>query len=310
MRILFMGSDAFAVPAIEALARSPHLVLACVTQPDRPQGRGRKVKPCPAKDAAERLGIPTLTPERIGDAFEEIAARAPELIVVAAYGQYIPSRLLNLPPKGCINIHPSLLPRYRGAAPIQWAVANGETETGVTIAEVTPKMDAGPILLQQSHPIFPGDTALTLESRLANAGAELMLEAIRLIENGEVRRTPQDEASATWARKLTKEDGRLDWRRPATELHNQIRGFVPWPGSFGSFQGRRIAVLASRAEEGSGAPGEILEASRNGPLVACGQGALRLLSVQPEGKREMSGADWARGARVSPGDRLDVDTSA
>lgn len=304
MRVLFMGSDAFAVPAIEALAGSGHALVACITQPDRPQGRGRQIKPCPAKIAAERLGIPTLTPERIADAAESVQELAPDLIVVAAYGQYIPSQILRVPPRGCINIHPSLLPKYRGAAPIQWAVANGDTETGVTIVDVTPRMDAGPILLQERHPIHPEDTAVTLELRLSHAGAELLLQAIQQIEAGSVERRPQDESLATWARKLEKKDGLLEWARPAKELHNRVRGFQPWPGTFCILQGKRLAVLETRVEPAGGVPGHIVDLNPEGPLVACGADGLRILRVQPEGKRPMSGADYARGARLAIGSAI------
>lgn len=301
MRILFIGSDSFAVPAVEALAKSEHALLACVTQPDRPQGRGRQLKPCPVNAYAESAGIPTLTPEKIGDACEELAARAPDLIVVAAYGQYIPRRILALPKKGCINIHPSLIPKYRGAAPIQWAVANGETETGVTILEVVPQMDAGPILLQERHAIRPEDTTLTLEPRLAAAGAALMIEAIRQIGAGSVARVAQDESAVTWARKLEKNDGLLDWSQPARTLHNRVRGFQPWPGTYAIVNGKRLGISATRAESAHGAPGTILEIDRDGLLIACGVDALRLLTVQPEGKRAMSAADYARGARLTVG---------
>ncbi len=301
MRIIFMGSDAFAVPAVEALAKSGHALLACVTQPDRPQGRGRQLKACPVKAYAESADIPTLMPEKIGDATDQLAALGPELIVVAAYGQYIPRRILALPPRGCINIHPSLLPKYRGAAPIQWAVANGDTETGVTILEVVPKMDAGPILLQERHAIAPDETTLTLEPRLAAAGARLMLEAIRQLEDGSIARVAQDETAVTWARKLEKTDGLLDWSQPARALHNRVRGFQPWPGTYCMTSGKRLGVSATRVESASGAPGAILDLDRDGPLIACGAEALRLLTVQPEGKRPMSGADYARGARLAVG---------
>lgn len=302
MRIIFMGSDEFAVPAVEALVKSEHALLACVTQPDRPKGRGRHLKPCPVKAVAESVGIPTLTPEKIGDATDELAAFAPDLIVVAAYGQYIPRRVLAVPPRGFINIHPSLLPRYRGAAPIQWAIANGDTETGVTILEVIPRMDAGPILLQERHPIHPDDTTLTLEPRLAAAGAALMLEAIRRIEEGSITRVEQDESAVTWARKLEKADGRLDWAQPARTLHNRVRGFQPWPGTYCIASERRLAIMLTRVDAGRDAPpGTILEVDSEGLLVACGDSALRLLIVQPEGKRPMPAADYACGARLSRG---------
>ncbi len=303
-RIVFMGSDAFAVPAVEALLASEHQLAACVAQPDRPSGRGRHLTPCPVKACAVSAGIPVLAPEKIGDAYGELAALAPDLIAVAAYGQYIPRRIIELPPLGCINIHPSLLPRYRGAAPIQWAVANGDTETGVSIIDVTARMDAGPILLQERHPIFPEDTTPTLEPRLAKAGAALLLEAIRRLASGAAVRLPQDESAVTWARKLEKADGLLDWLQPARSLHNRVRGFQPWPGTYCTVSGKRLGVSATRAERASGEPGAILDLGGDGPLIACGSDALRLLVVQPEGKRSMSGADYARGARLGVGARF------
>lgn len=301
LRILFMGSDAFAVPAVRALHASSHRLMACVTQPDRPQGRGRGLRACPVNATAAALGVPTLTPERIADAADQIAALAPDLTVVAAYGQYIPRSIISCPRLGTINIHPSLLPRYRGAAPIQWAVANGDTETGVTILDVIPRMDAGPILLQERHPIYDEDTTLTLEPRLAELGATLVLQAIEQLESGVAVRRPQDEAAVTWARKLVKTDGALDWSQPARALHNRVRGFQPWPGTYGIVWGRRLNILATRMETAHGAPGTILDLGRDGPLIACGADALRLLIVQPEGRRAMPGADYARGARLSIG---------
>jgi methionyl-tRNA formyltransferase len=297
LKVVFMGSDAFAVPAVEALHGSGHDLAACVTQPDRPQGRRLQVRACPVKARAEALGVATLTPEKVGEAIDALAALAPDAIVVAAYGQYLPRRLLALPRLGAINIHPSLLPAYRGAAPIQWAVANGDTGTGVTILEVSPRMDAGPILLQERHPIAPDDTTPTLEARLSALGARLMLDALALLERGAATRTPQDESRVSWARKLEKGDGLLDWTRPAVELHNRVRGFQPWPGTYCRVSGQRLGVLKTEVEAVCGAPGTILAITGAGPLIACGEGSLRLLSVHPEGRKPVSGADYLRGAR-------------
>lgn len=304
LKIIFMGSDGFAVPAVEALHSSSHGLLACVTQPDRPQGRGRHIQACPVKQRAEALGVPVLTPEKIGDAFDALATLRPELIVVAAYGQYIPHRIIELPRLGSINIHPSLLPKYRGAAPIQWAIAAGETETGVTILEVSPRMDAGAIFLQRMHPIDPADTALSLEPQLAALGAELMLDVVDLLERGVALRCPQDETAVTWARKLEKKDAQLDWKRTACELHNRVRGFQPWPGAFCLTCGGRLGIFRTAVETRNAEPGTLLELSGPGPLVACASGALRLLEVQPEGKRAMSGADYLRGCRLELGSVL------
>lgn len=307
MRVIFMGSAEFACPAVEALLGSRHELVACVTQPDRPKGRRLKVQPCPVRALAEAKGVRVLAPEAVDGAYDEIATLRPDLIAVAAYGQYIPGRLIDLPPRGAINIHPSLLPRYRGAAPIQWAVANGDTVTGVSILYVGRKMDAGDVILQQEHDIADGDTAATLAPRLARAGAELLVRAIDLIDTGHAHRTPQDEAKVTWARKLEKADGRIDWTLPALALHHRVRGFQPWPGSACEAQagsGHHLKVLRTRVEQGTGVPGTILDATGDGPLIACGENALRLLDVQPEGKRPMPGAAYLNGAHLPPGSRL------
>lgn len=304
MRILFMGSAEFACPALEALLGSRHEVVACVTQPDRPRGRHLKVAACPVKALATARGVRTLTPERIGDAYGELASLHPDLAVVAAYGQYIPARISDLPRHRSVNIHPSLLPRYRGAAPVQWALASGETMTGVSIQYVAPKMDAGDLVLQQEFEIRPDDTATTLEPRLARAGAELVLRAVDLLDAGHAHPTPQDEAKATWARKLEKSDAQLDWNQPAVVLHNRVRGFQPWPGAHCAVRGKQLKVLRTRVEAASGVPGSVLEGGAEGPLVACGTGALRLLEVQPEGRRAMAGGDYLRGAQLFTGDTL------
>ena len=298
MRVLFMGSAVFAVPAVAALLGSPHRLVACVTQPDRPKGRHLQLTPCPVKAFAEGHGLPVQTPERIADpaALAAVEALQPDLIAVAAYGQYLPSRLLAMARVACVNIHPSLLPKYRGAAPIQWAVAGGETVTGVTILHVSRKMDSGDIILQEPFPIGPEQTAGALEPLLAARGAELLLRALGQLEAGTAERRPQDEAGVTWARKLEKEDGRLIWEKDALALHHQVRGFQPWPGCFLEAGGRRIKVLATRVEAAAGPPGHVLSLDGAGPLVACGSGALRLLSVQPEGRPAMAGRDFLNGA--------------
>ncbi|HOW98192.1 MAG TPA: methionyl-tRNA formyltransferase [Kiritimatiellia bacterium] len=310
MRILFMGSGSVACPALRELAaRREDAVVAVVTQPDRPSGRRRELTACPAKSLALSLGLPVREPEKVGDPSEvdALKALAPDLIVVADYGQFLRPALLALPAKGAINIHPSLLPKYRGAAPIQWAVANGETEAGVTILHVTEKMDAGDILLQEKVPIRDEHTAATLTPLLAELGATLLIRAIESIRRGEATRRPQDEALATFAPKLTKEDGRVQWTLPAEAIRNRTRGFTPWPGSFAirpDGAGGLLRLLAVRVEPGAGEPGLVLECGPDGPLVACGENALRLLEVLPEGRKAMSGAEYARGYRLAPGLRF------
>ena len=307
MRILFMGSAEFACPAVRALLESRHHLVACVTQPDRPKGRHLKLTPCPVKALAEARGLPVLTPEKIAEpeALGAVAAWQPEVIVVAAYGQYLPARLLTLPTQACVNIHPSRLPRYRGAAPIQWAVASGDTMTAVSILHVARKMDAGDIILQKDYPIGEEDTAGSLEPKLADFGAELLLKALDLLEAGIAPCEPQDENAVTWARKLEKEDGRLDWRKPATRLRNEIRGFQPWPGAFTMIGGKRLKVLFARVEEKVGTPGTLLDVAGEGLLVACGENALRLLEVQPEGRPAMSGRAFLNGVGLRVGEQLE-----
>jgi methionyl-tRNA formyltransferase len=281
-------------------------VAAVVTQPDRPAGRKQQLTPCPVKAFAQERGIPVLSPEKIKDSLLELTALKADLFVVVAYGQYIPSAVLSLPKHGAINLHPSSLPKYRGSSPIQWAVANGDTRTGVTILYVSEKMDAGDIILQREVSIGFDDTSETLEPVLAVAGAELLMEAVEQIRNGTVQRHPQDDAAATEVRKLTKEDGKLDWTLSAASLRNRIRGFTPWPGCFCEMpDGHRLKVLCAAVEDRAGVPpGEILETAGRGLLVATGKGALRLLEVQPAGKCVMDGASYLRGYPLVQGIRL------
>lgn len=310
MRIVYMGTPRFAVPALEKLLGTPrHQVVAAVTQPDRPKGRHLHLAACPAKELAVARGLPVLTPERIGEAEGELRALAPDLIAVAAYGQFIPRGIRELAPAGCINIHPSLLPRYRGAAPIQWAVAQGDAVTGVTIMHVAKVMDSGDMILQTEVPIGPEETAAELETRLAAIGAGLLLEAIDLLAAGRAPRRPQDEAQATVAPKIRKEDGRIDWSRPALELFNRLRAFQPWPGAACEARGRTLKILHARVEnapDGCGdlPPGSIIAVDATGPLIACGRQALRLREVQPEGRASMPASAWLNGARLSTGDQL------
>lgn len=306
MRIVFFGSAPIGFPSLEALlASGQDEVVAAVTQPDRPAGRKQHLTACPVKTFAQERGLTVLSPDKIGESLAELAALESDLFVVVAYGQYIPQSVLELPKYGAINLHPSLLPKYRGSSPIQWAVANGDTVTGVTILYVSEKMDSGDILLQREVPIGPDDTSATLEPILAEAGAQRLMEAVEQIRNGTVRARVQDESLATEVRKLTKEDGRLDWTQPAGVLRNRIRGFVPWPGCFCELPGGTpLKVWRAAVEEGDGEPGAVLDASGGGPLIAAGKGALRLLEVQPAGKKVMDGASYLRGYPLPPGIRL------
>lgn len=308
MRVVFLGSGAFAIPSFEALIDAGHDVVALVTQPDREKGRGRSLAPPPLKPVAEARGIPVHQPRRVREpaALERLRALAPELQVVVAYGQILPRSVIEVPPRGTVNVHGSLLPKYRGAAPIQWAIVNGERETGVTTMLIDEGLDTGPTLLSRSLPIGAEETAADLEPRLARLGAEVLVETLNGLGAGTLQPVPQDHARATLAPIIKKEDGRIDWSQPADVLARRVRGFHPWPGTFATWRGQPLKVLRARPEAGATAtPGEIVETGRDGLLVACGQGTrLRLLEVQPESRRAMSAADFAAGARLAPGARF------
>ncbi len=311
--LVFMGTAELACASLHALAAAPRFqVLAVVTQPDRPKGRAGQLHPAPVKEAALRLGLSGLQPERARDpAFvQELCRLNPDLFVVVAYGQLLPSAILALPPLGCFNVHASLLPKYRGAAPIQWAILNDEAQTGVTIMRMAKKLDAGGILAQRATAITPDDTAATLHERLARIGAELLVGTLENIVNTKIIARPQVEAEATFARNITKEDGRLDWSQPARSLWNRVRAFVPWPGAFTSLPGgakpRTIKIRRASVEEAHlGAPGAVLQSDQSGILVACGTGgALRIHELQLEGARRLPAAQFLTGHHLHPGDRL------
>lgn len=301
MRIVYIGSGPVACPAFRALHESErHRTVRVVSQPDRPSGRKRRPAPCPLKALAESLGYEVCTPEsiRAPEAVQPLADVEPEAIVVADYAQFLPRSVLDLPPYGTLNIHPSLLPKYRGAAPVQWALINGDTETGVSIAYVTPAMDAGDIVLQRTCAIAPDDNAETLSQKLAGIGAELLLNALDGIEDGTASAIPQDDAAATFAPKLKKEDGRIDFNLSASALLHRIRGLYPWPGSFierPAWGADRVKVLRAEYAEGAGMPGEVLRCDPEGPVLACGKDAVQLTEVQPAGKKAMDGGAFCRG---------------
>ena len=302
-RLAFFGSPAWAVPVLEALARE-HDVALVVTQPDRPKGRGMRLAPSPVAATAERLGIPVAKPRRLRKD-QQIAARLRELdldaAVVAAYGQIIPEEMLKIPRYGFLNIHPSLLPKYRGAAPVNWALINGEPETGVSIMQLDAGMDSGPVYVQEKTTIGPHETAQELSERLRDRGVELLLDVLERLEEREPE--PQ-RGEPSYAPLLTKEDGRIRWEEPAGKVYDRHRGVQPWPGSWFEYGGRRVKVLKMRPAEGRGRPGEVLAVEPEDVLVAAGEGALRLIEVQPEGKRSMPAAAWARGYGVVPGTNL------
>jgi len=317
MRIIFTGSAPLACACLKALFQAGQdTIAAVVTQPDRPKGRHLKSSPCAVKALAEESGLPVLAPANVNspESVESIRALAPDLVVVVAYGQILKSALLNLPPMGCVNIHASLLPHYRGAAPIQWAVANGDDTTGVTSIFMNERMDAGDIIFRESLPIRPDDTAASMHDRIATLGGELLLKTLNALREGNAPRTPQNDADATFAPKLAKADGRIDWTCSAVDIYNRIRGFDPWPGTFcvcprrkdGLLRVKRAAVedLPAVAEK-KGTPGRIVDLGKTGPLVRTGEGALRLLELQPAGGKTMDGNAYLCGHRLAIGEQFE-----
>jgi methionyl-tRNA formyltransferase len=308
LRTVFMGTPRFAVPSLAPLAESVDVTLV-LCNPDRPAGRGRSMASPPVKEEAVRRGIPVFQPEkaRHPDAVARIAAEAPDLIVVVAYGHILPKSILDIPRLGCINVHASLLPKYRGAAPINWAVARGESVTGITIMRMDEGMDTGPMLHVREMPIGEEDTAETMFSRLSILGVEALREALRKLREGTLDETPQDAALATYAPMLKKEHGRIDWSRPAGEVRNLVRGMTPWPSAFALHAGKALKVFSSAVSGEFGAagePGEVVALGRDGIAVACGEGVLRLQVVQPEGGKAMNAWAYAQGRRVATGERL------
>jgi methionyl-tRNA formyltransferase len=310
MRILFCGTPHFAVPTFIHLLAQPDIEIAAViTQPDRPRGRGREISASPVKEAASAANIPVQQPEKIRspESRDILERLAPDCIVIIAYGQIIPAVLLSIPKLGWLNLHASLLPKYRGAAPINWAIANGETQTGVTSMRIDAGMDTGGILLQEEMDIAPEETAPELTESLAEAGAPLMLETLRGLAAGKLVARPQNNDEATYAPLLKKEDGRIDWSRPAQEIYNRMRGFAPWPGAYTSFRGQTCHLWAepfSLRGINVGAPGTIFQEDSQ-ILIACGHTTLlRLLSVKLEGRKQISAEEFANGARLTERERF------
>lgn len=300
MKILFMGTPEFAVPSLNALLGAGHTVCGVFTQPDKPKNRGMKLLPSPVKVCALSHEIPVFQPAKMrdGEALGYLRELDPELIVVAAYGKILPSEILDYPARGCINVHSSLLPKYRGAAPINWAILNGETVTGVTIMHMAPALDAGDIISQASTPIGADETAPMLTARLAELGAELLVSAVEAIGAGTAARTPQDEAGSTYAPMLSRELSPMDWNKPARTLHDQVRGLLPWPAAVAEFGGIRCKVFSTdiSLQTTDAAPGTILEAGKRGIDIACGGGTvLHIDELQADGGKRMKAADYLRG---------------
>lgn len=306
-----MGTAELACASLEVLMCQPDFaVLAVVTQPDRPKGRDLKMQPSPVKEVALRAQLPVLQPERARhESFvQELRSLQPDLIVVAAYGQILPQTILDLPGFGCLNVHTSLLPKYRGAAPIQWAILDGEAETGVTIMKMDAGLDTGDILTQQSTPIRAEDNSQILHDRLAKLGAALLVQTVRDYVAGKITPRPQPVEGASHARKISKEDGRLDWTKPAPALWNRIRAFTPWPGAFTHLTAQPrphlLKIWQAEVADQSGQPGEILSADKTGIVVACGEKALRILNLQREGGRRLTAQEFLAGHPLKPGDKL------
>lgn len=311
MRVVFFGTPQFAVPSLERLIQSPHDVVGVVTQPDRPRGRGQKVTDAPVKMTAVQHGIPVLQPARLRDpeVIDTLTRWAPDLGVVAAYGKILPESVLDLPRLGMINVHASLLPRYRGAAPVHRAVIDGMSETGVTIMRMVPALDAGGMFAKVTRPIGPDETSDVVERDLASRGASLLLEVIDDLAAGRAVEELQDHTQSTYAAKITKEEGLIDWMLPAGAIHNRVRGLYPWPHAFSYLNGERLIVMRSHvsAEPTNAAPGTIVDASSGAIHVATGYGERLVIDeVQPEGRRAMKAREYLAGHPIQPGTRFDV----
>jgi methionyl-tRNA formyltransferase len=307
MHLAFLGTPAFAVPTLEKCVEAGHEVLVVVTQPDRPRGRGQQAAAPPVKEAAARLGLPVYQPERVRrpEAVEFLRGLGVDAMVVVGYGQIIPQNVIDLAPLGIINVHASLLPKYRGAGPIQWAILNGETRTGVTTMRIDAGLDSGDMLLKAETEIGLDETAIELARRLAVMGADLLVETLAGLAGGSIVFEKQDSAHATYAPLLKKEDGRIDWSRPASAIHNQVRGLQPWPGAYTTFRGQPLNVWKAGVGDRGLGIGEAGCIRTLRPLVVqCGEGVLELWEVQLEGRRRIAASDFVNGQRVTENERL------
>jgi len=306
MRIVYMGTPPFAVAPLRALAAAGQEIVGVVTRTDKPAGRGRSVAAPPVKVAAQAMGLAVFQPKRVREAefVEQLRTLAPDAIIVAAYGQILPKDILTLPKYGCINIHASLLPFYRGAAPINWAIIRGEQKTGITIMQMDEGMDTGATLVQEQVPIEANDTAGTLVEKLSVLGAKMITTALPLIVSGKLLPTPQDGSKATMAPLLKKENGLIDWTLPAVEIHNRVRGLSPWPGAYGFLDSKMVKIITTEAIAGNGEAGLLYARDKNILEAGTGRGLLRILSLQPEGKKPMTAAEFMRGHRGVAGKKF------
>lgn len=303
MKIIFMGTPEFAVPSLRALIESKDKVVAVVCQPDKPKGRELEVVSPPTKILAEKHGIPVLQPPKIKteEFFDELKKLNPDLICVTAYGKILPKNILDLPEHGCINVHASLLPKYRGAAPINWAIINGEKVTGITTMKMDEGLDTGDILLKKEAAIDDGDTGETLSEKLSHIGAGLLTETIELLKEGKLNPIPQDNSEATYAPMLKKEHGEIDWNKLAEEIRNLIRGTLPWPGAYTTLENKLLKVYKAKVSEGVGKPGEIIRSDSKILKVAAGGDALDIIELQIEGGKRLKTEEFLRGRRVEKG---------
>ena len=304
MKIVFMGTPDFAVPCLDVLIQNGYQVTGVFTQPDKPKGRGYKLTPPPVKELALQYEIPVFQPVTLkdGEALEQLKSCEPDLIIVVAYGKILPKAILELSPLGCINVHASLLPKYRGAGPIQWSVLNGEAETGVTTMYMAEGLDTGDMLERISTPIGENETADHLHDRLSQLGAKVLLSTVQKAQRGELKPEPQDDSLSCYAPMLTKELSLIDFHKSASEVHNLIRGLSSWPAAHTFYDGKRLKVYESRLREEKGAPGELLDDKHF--VVACGQGAVQFISVQYEGSKRMPAEDFLRGKHLKKGQIL------
>ena len=301
MRVVFAGTPDFSVPVLQALLDSRHPVVGVYTQPDRPSGRGRKLTPSPVKQLALQHGIPVFQPAslRDPDAQRQLAALEPDLMVVVAYGLILPQAVLDLPARGCVNLHASILPRWRGAAPIQRAILAGDQESGVCLMQMEAGLDSGPVLAERRTPITADDTGGALHDRLSRLAAELLAEQLDALAQGSLQPAGQDETLVTYAEKLAKSEAAIDWRQDAEQLERKVRAFNPWPVAQAKYEGKVLRIWDARAVEGrAGAPGSIVAAGKEGIDVVCGKGCLRLLQIQLPGARRLSAAEFLNARRV------------
>ncbi len=307
MKIVYMGTPDFAVGALKALIEAGHEICAVVTQPDRQKGRGKEMAPSPVKECAMEYGIPVLTPVKIkeAEAIEELKRYPADIFVVAAFGQILSEEILNMPKYGCVNIHASLLPKYRGAAPIQWSIIDGEKETGVTIMQMDKGLDTGDILFQTKVPIAKEETGASLFDKLAKAGAELIVEALAKIEKGEVHPAKQDDNNSCYAKMLSKSVGKIDWNKSAVEIERLVRGLNSWPSAYTEYKGKQLKIWKAEVmPHVEGKPGSIAKVTKDAVIVCTKDGALSLLEIQLEGKKRMSTKEFLLGRTFAEGEIL------